>query len=116
MYPPSVAQYLSFLFSDWSDTHLYEFLLDGKLVAVAVCDVLKNGLSAVYTFYDPSFESRSLGTYAILWEIFCTQKIGMDFLYLGYWVKNSPKMAYKRNFKPLEILIEQQWRPLIDDE
>lgn len=112
MYPPSVAQYLSFLFSDWSDTHLYEFLLDDKLVAVAVCDVLKNGLSAVYTFYDTAYEQRSLGTYAILWEIDCTQKIGMDFLYLGYWVKDSPKMAYKRNFKPLEALIEQLWRPL----
>jgi arginyl-tRNA--protein-N-Asp/Glu arginylyltransferase len=115
MYPPSVAQYLSFLFSDWSDTHLYEFLLDDKLVAVAVCDVLKNGLSAVYTFYDTAYEQRSLGTYAILWEIDCTQKIGMDFLYLGYWVKDSPKMAYKRNFKPLEALIEQLWRPLNDN-
>lgn len=114
MYPPSVAQYLSFLFSDWSDTQLYEFLLDDKLVAVAVCDVLKNGLSAVYTFYDPTFESRSLGTYAILWEIACTQKIGLTFLYLGYWVKDSPKMAYKRQFKPLEVLIEQQWRALTD--
>jgi arginyl-tRNA--protein-N-Asp/Glu arginylyltransferase len=115
MYPPSVAQYLSFLFSDWSDTHLYEFLLDDKLVAVAVCDVLKNGLSAVYTFYDTAYEQRSLGTYAILWEIDCTQKIGMDFLYLGYWVKDSPKMTYKRNFKPLEALIEQLWRPLNDN-
>lgn len=115
MYPPSIAQYLSFLFSDWSDTHLYEFLLDDKLVAVAVCDVLKNGLSAVYTFYDTAYEQRSLGTYAILWEIDCTQKIGMDFLYLGYWVKDSPKMAYKRNFKPLEALIEQLWRPLNDN-
>ncbi|MCB1673932.1 MAG: arginyltransferase [Pseudomonadales bacterium] len=116
MYPPSVAQYLSFLFSDWSDTQLYEFWLDEKLVAVAVCDVLKNGLSAVYTFYDAQFEQRSLGTFDILWEIFCTQKIGLDYLYLGYWVKNSPKMAYKRNFRPLEILLEQQWRPLADEQ
>lgn len=116
MYPPSVAQYLSFLFSDWSDTQLYEFWLGEKLVAVAVCDVLKNGLSAVYTFYDAQFEQRSLGTFAILWEIFCTQKIGLDYLYLGYWVKNSPKMAYKRNFSPLEILLEQQWRPLADEQ
>ena len=116
MYPPSVAQYLSFLFSDWSDTQLYEFWLGEKLVAVAVCDVLKNGLSAVYTFYDAQFEQRSLGTFAILWEIFCTQKIGLDYLYLGYWVKNSPKMAYKRNFRPLEILLEQQWRPLADEQ
>lgn len=115
MYPPSVAQYLSFLFSDWSDTHLYEFLLDDKLVAVAVCDVLKNGLSAVYTFYDTAYEQRSLGTYAILWEIDCTQKSGLDFLYLGYWIKDSPKMAYKRHFKPLEALIEQQWQPLHDN-
>lgn len=115
MYPPSVAQYLSFLFSDWSDTQLYEFWLNEQLVAVAVCDVLKNGLSAVYTFYDAQFEQRSLGTFAILWEISCTQKIGLEYLYLGYWVKNSPKMAYKRNFRPLEVLLEQQWRTLANE-
>lgn len=115
MYPPSVVQYLSFLFSDWSDTNLYEFYLGDTLVAVAVCDVLKNGLSAVYTFYDTQFEHRSLGVFAVLWEITCTQKMGLAYLYLGYWVKNSKKMAYKRHYQPLEVLIDQQWQPLSNE-
>lgn len=112
MYPPSVAQYLSFLFSEWSDTRLYEFYLDNQLIAVAVCDVLKNGLSAVYTFYDAQYESRSLGGFAILWEIFYTKELGLDYLYLGYWVKNSQKMDYKRHYQPLEALIDHVWRPI----
>lgn len=116
MYPPSVAQYLSFLFSDWSDTHLYEFWLEDRLVAVATCDTLKNGLSAVYTFYDARLEKRSIGTYAILWQIEHTKQIGLDYLYLGYWVDGSPKMAYKKNFSPLEALIDQVWRPLPNDK
>jgi arginine-tRNA-protein transferase len=110
MYPPSVAQYLSFLFSEWSDTRLYEFHLDNQLIAVAVCDVLKNGLSAVYTFYDAQYESRSLGGFAILWEIFYTQQLNLEYLYLGYWVKNSQKMDYKRHYQPLEALIDHVWR------
>ncbi|PTQ89514.1 arginyltransferase [Agitococcus lubricus] len=112
MFPPSVAQYVSFLFADWSETWLYEFYDGFKLIAVAVCDVLKNGLSAVYTFYDTDAEKRSLGTYAVLWQIAEAQKMDLSFLYLGYWVKNSPKMAYKTNFRPLEALIDQLWRPL----
>lgn len=112
MYPPSVAQYVSFLFADWSETWLYEFYHDDKLLAVAVCDGLKNGLSAVYTFYDVAAEQRSLGTYAVLWQIAEAQKMELGFVYLGYWVKHSRKMAYKTNFQPLEALIDQLWRPL----
>lgn len=112
MYPPSVAQYVSFLFADWSETWLYEFYEHDKLVAVAVCDVLKNGLSAVYTFYDCDAEKRSLGTYAVLWQIAEAQKLKLSFVYLGYWVEKSRKMTYKTHFQPLEALIDQLWRPL----
>ena len=109
MFPPAVAQYVSFLFSDWSDTWLYEFYEGEKLIAVAVCDALKNGLSAVYTFYDVAAEKRSLGTYAVLWQIAEAQNMGLDFVYLGYWVEDSRKMAYKIKFQPLEGLINQLW-------
>lgn len=112
MYPPSVAQYVSFLFADWSETWLYEFYEHDKLVAVAVCDALKNGLSAVYTFYDCDAEKRSLGTYAVLWQIAEAQKLKLPFVYLGYWVEKSRKMTYKTHFQPLEALIDQLWRPL----
>ena len=104
------------MFSDWSATHLYSFWIEDRLVAVATCDTLKNGLSAVYTFYDARLEKRSIGTYAILWQIEHTKQIGLDYLYLGYWVDGSPKMAYKKNFFPLEALIDQVWRPLPNDK
>ena len=116
MYPPSVAQYVSFLFADWSDTWLYEFRQNDKLLAVAVCDVLKNGLSAVYTFFDCDAEARSIGTYAVLWQINEAKRLEMDYLYLGYWVEKSKKMTYKTHFQPLEALIDQRWLPLIHDE
>jgi arginine-tRNA-protein transferase len=112
MYPPSVAQYVSFLFADWSETWLYEFYSGDKLLAVAVSDVLKNGLSAVYTFYDSDAEKRSLGTFAVLWQIAEAKKLALPFVYLGYWVEKSRKMTYKTNFQPLEALINQQWQPL----
>ncbi|MFN3587131.1 MAG: arginyltransferase [Moraxellaceae bacterium] len=109
MYPPSAEQYASFLTSDWSDTCFYEFHAGEKLVAVAVCDVMENGLSAVYTFYDPEEERRSLGTYAILWQIEEARRIGLPSLYLGYWIKNSRKMNYKIGFRPIELLINNEW-------
>ncbi len=112
MYPPSVAQYVSFLFADWSETWLYEFYSGDRLLAVAVCDVLKNGLSAVYTFYDADEEKRSLGTYAVLWQIAEAKKLNLPYVYLGYWVEKSRKMTYKTNFQPLEALVNQQWQPL----
>lgn len=112
MYPPTIAQYVSFLFSDWSDTRMYEFWADGKLVAVAVCDVLKNGLSAVYTFYDCEEERRSPGTLAVLWQIEEAKRAGLPYVYLGYWVEKSAKMAYKTRYRPLEAFMSQRWQVL----
>lgn len=109
MYPPSMEQYASFLTSDWSDTCFFEFRAGDRLVAIAVCDVLENGLSAVYTFFDPDEAARSLGTYAILWQIEATRQRGLASLYLGYWIKNCQKMNYKIAFRPIELLINNEW-------
>ncbi|HEX4870251.1 MAG TPA: arginyltransferase [Moraxellaceae bacterium] len=109
MYPPSEEQFNSFLTSDWSDTRFYEFRAGDKLVAVAVCDVLDDGLSAVYTFFDPDEAQRSLGAYAILWEIEETRRLGLASLYLGYWIKHCQKMSYKIAYRPIELLINNEW-------
>jgi arginine-tRNA-protein transferase len=116
MFPPSIAQYVSFLFSDWCNTRLIEFRAEGRLLAVAVCDYLRNGLSAVYTFYDPEEEKRSLGTIAVLWQIKEALRLGLPYVYLGYWVKESPKMAYKTRYQPLEAFISQRWQVLPESE
>jgi arginine-tRNA-protein transferase len=79
------------------------------LVAIAVTDLLPNGLSAVYTFYDPDEERRSLGRFAILWQIDEAARLGLADLYLGYWIKNCRKMNYKTEYRPLELLINQRW-------
>lgn len=109
MYPPSVEQFNSFLTSEWSETRFYEFRAGDKLVAVAVCDLLEEGLSAVYTFFDPDEAQRSLGAYAILWEIEETRRLGLGSLYLGYWIKNCQKMNYKIAYRPIELLINNEW-------
>jgi arginyl-tRNA--protein-N-Asp/Glu arginylyltransferase len=76
---------------------------DQPLVAVALTDVMADGLSMVYSFYEPGLAHRSLGTYLILDHIDQVKSAGMDYVYLGYWVKNSPKMAYKMDFQPLQV-------------
>lgn len=81
----------------------------GKLVAVALTDVMTDGLSMVYSFFDPEETRRSLGTYMILEHIYRTAKAGLPHVYLGYWVKGSPKMDYKIRFLPQEQLLAQGW-------
>jgi leucyl-tRNA---protein transferase len=76
---------------------------DQTLVAVALTDVMPDGLSMVYSFYDPDLAPRSLGTYLILDHIAQVRSAGLRYVYLGYWVKDSPKMAYKAQFRPLEV-------------
>jgi arginine-tRNA-protein transferase len=76
---------------------------DQTLVAVALTDVMPDGLSMVYSFYDPDMAQRSLGTYLILDHIAQVRSAGLRYVYLGYWVKDSPKMAYKAQFRPLEV-------------
>lgn len=106
----SFEDFSHFLICDWCDTQLFEFYLDDKLVAVAIVDVLPQGLSAVYTFYDPELPKRSLGTYAILWQIHHTRQLGLPFLYLGYWVPGCRKMEYKQEYRPLQLYSREHWR------
>lgn len=109
MYPPSRDQFNTFLVRDLSFCRFYEFRLGGLLKALAVTDVLPNGLSAVYTFYDASDERRSLGRYAILWQIGEAARLGLKAVYLGYWIKNCRKMNYKTEYRPIELLVNQRW-------
>lgn len=101
--------YSDFLLSSGLDTGLYEFRLQDRLLAVAVIDHLTSGLSAVYTFYDPSEQARSLGVYAILWQIAEARRRGLNWLYLGYWIKECPQMSYKNQYLPYEIYRSERW-------
>ena len=99
----------NFLQCNWGDAQFWEFRLDGRLLAVAVVDALPAALSAVYTFFDPAETARGLGTYAVLRQIEACLERGLPHVYLGYWVSQSRKMDYKKNFRPLELLGENGW-------
>lgn len=109
MYPPTPQQFESFLTREWDLTHYYCFYLDNQLLAVAVVDVMDNGLSAIYTFYEPEAKSRSLGVYAVLWQIHQARELGLPSVYLGYWIKQCRKMSYKINYRPIELLVNGRW-------
>ena len=112
MYPPTQDQFDKFLVLSCTDSIFLEFRLDEQLIAVSTCDLLDDGLSAVYTFFDPDESKRSLGTFAILKQIEYAQYTGLQFVYLGYWVPHSNKMNYKSQYVPLDLLIDGQWRRL----
>lgn len=112
MYPPSPEQFQGFLSAEWEVTRFARFFDDDQLVAVAVYDELDDGLSAVYTYFDPDLDKQSLGTYAILWQVSHARSLGLDFVYLGYWIRNCRKMNYKIKFRPLQLLIDQRWLTL----
>jgi arginine-tRNA-protein transferase len=112
---PDKESFRNFLFAKWSNTLFVEFRLHGKLVSVAVVDVLPRGYSAVYTFFDPQYSRRSPGTYAVLWEIEHARMQGLPYVYLGYWIEESPKMNYKSHFQPLEILQDGHWQAFAED-
>jgi arginine-tRNA-protein transferase len=108
----SREQYQHFLLHSNVDTDLYEFREDGQLRIVSLVDRLADGLSSVYTFFDPEPPNASYGTYSILWQIELCRTLGLDYLYLGYWIQESPKMAYKATFKPVEGLVNGRWGQL----
>lgn len=84
----------------------------GILRMVSVIDMLEDGISAVYTYYDAQNLCASYGTYGILWQIDYAKALGLDYVYLGYWIKACSKMSYKTNFKPCEVLVNGNWLPL----
>ncbi len=106
---PEPAKYMDFLTCPWSMTQFVEFRLQSTLLAVAVIDELEDGYSAVYTFFDPEHARRSLGNFAILWEIEQAKNEGLHYLYLGYLINKCRKMSYKSDFKPHETLQGQKW-------
>lgn len=106
----SREQYQHFLLQSHVDTLLVEFRgAKGELVMVSLVDVLGDGLSAVYTFYDPSVKG-SLGTFGIMWQLNQASVLGLNYVYMGYWIEGSSKMAYKANFGPNEILKDGLWQ------
>ncbi len=103
-------QYCQSLLQSQAATLLYEFRENGKLMMVSIVDEIDDGLSSVYTFFDPDIAGASFGTYNVLWQIELCRKMQLPHLYLGYWIEQSRKMAYKISFKPLEGYIDGQWR------
>ncbi len=112
----SREQYAHFLLQSHVDSRLVEFREGDALRMVCIVDVLTDGLSSVYTFFDPDESAASYGTWCILWQVTQCQKLGLPYLYLGYWIGESRKMAYKANFRPIEGRVGGVWRELDDDE
>jgi len=108
----SREQYRHFLLQSNVDTELVEFREDGRLRMVSIVDQLQDGISSVYTFFDPDVAGASYGTYNILWQIDRCRERGLSYLYLGYWIAESRKMGYKIGFQPLEGLVDGRWQPL----
>jgi len=112
----SREQYRHFLLQSNVDSRLVEFREDGALRMVSIVDQLQDGLSSVYTFFDPEIPGASFGTYNILWQVDLFRQLDLPYLYLGYWIAQSRKMAYKIHFQPMEGLIDGKWQPLADQQ
>ncbi|MCK5479479.1 MAG: arginyltransferase [Methylococcales bacterium] len=108
----SEDDYINFLGSSWCNTLFVEFLVNNELAAVAVVDLLDNALSAVYTFFEPGFSQYSLGTYAVLWQQNRAKELNLEFVYIGFWIKNCRKMSYKTQYQPIQGFIDNEWKTI----
>ncbi len=106
------SKYTGFINSDFSRSKFLVFRLAGQLIGISVLDQFDGGLSAVYTFFEPEFSNRSLGTHAILYTLKLAKAHDIPFVYLGYWIDGSQKMDYKRKFRPLQGYQDRQWKDL----
>ena len=110
-------QYSHFLLQSRISTRLVEFRDAGKLVMVSIIDQLSDGLSSVYTFFDPDGgDGVSYGTYNVMWQLQQCRELGLPYLYLGYWIGASPKMAYKARYRPIEGYLDGRWQEMSDEE
>ncbi|ABI58919.1 arginyltransferase [Nitrosomonas eutropha] len=103
-------QYCNFLLQSMVDSFLVTFHENQQLRMVSIIDQLPDGLSSVYTFFDPDVTGTSYGTFNILWQIAQCHHGQLPYLYLGYWIENNRKMRYKANFQPLQLLVDNQWQ------
>lgn len=110
MFPATRNQYDGFLLCDWLTPYFLEFRVNQQLLALAITDPLPHSLSAMYTFFDPAFAERSLGTLAILAQLELAQRMNRQWLYLGYQVDACRKMKYKTKFHPHELLCGHEWK------
>ena len=112
MFPADREQFVSFLVTGRPEAFFTEYRLGEQLIAVEVSDQLDDGLSAIYTFFDPDHAARSLGTLAILDLMQQTNAAALPYLYLGYWIEASDKMRYKGDFRPQERLTSTGWQQI----
>ncbi|WP_028448537.1 MULTISPECIES: arginyltransferase [Chitinibacter] len=105
-------QYESFLLRSNVSSVLAEFLQDGEVCMVSLIDQLDDGLSSVYTFFEPDWPQRSLGVYNILWQIGLAKQLGLPYVYLGYWIDGCRKMTYKTQYQPIEGRVNGVWQRL----
>ncbi len=108
-------QYESFILKSNVASVIVEFREEGVLRMVSLIDQVDDGLSSVYTFYDPDVRDASYGVYSILWQASMARRLGLPYLYLGYWIRECRKMAYKIQYRPLEGLLGERWVALGKD-
>ena len=106
-------QYESFILTSHVNSFLVEFRDEGALRMVSLIDQLEDGLSSVYTFFDPDVPDASYGVFNVVWQAQLARQLGLPWLYLGYWIPACRKMAYKTAYRPLEGWSEKGWRPLV---
>ena len=109
MFPASEDQFRSFLLSPWSDSIFICIYDEQKLLSVAVTDRQPQGLSAIYTFFEPNETKRSLGVLSILTQIEVCRSLNLPYLYLGYWIRECEKMSYKTNYRPVQMYLGNRW-------